>query len=319
MNTLTGNLQRRLAQLKKDVPGRGLERYPSVLQSEFDLPAELRSPVMETLTAGETIKTVISFPPQIQRGWHYVPKQALLFTSTGMIHSMASIWPGQKPQITLINASGILHMQIVLILLYGDLEVIALGHDLLWRVEVEFNTVAWGILFRPLRELLQTSKTATSKLPDTNAMLPALHPASEGLSLKFRNGVKIYVPPLGEALEELIFQPGVWRVRKFWPFVFREAVTANTILALTKSYLVVLKEELGTAHGWIIAYIPRNNTIGMKNQAGGLRNELTVQLEKTGQSQSTKFFSEVKPSKLGEKAGCDMVALGRILPNVMEK
>jgi hypothetical protein len=52
------------------------------------------------LTEREAIQTIIVFPQQIQRGWDYVPKQALLFTTTGLIHLLASIWQNQEPQLT---------------------------------------------------------------------------------------------------------------------------------------------------------------------------------------------------------------------------
>lgn len=133
---ITPDLENRLAQLKRKVPTRGFERHPLVLKSVSDLPAELQSPAVTTLAARETLQTIIAFPPQVQRGWDYVPKQASLFTPTDVIHLLASIWPDEEPQVTCVNGSGLMYMKITLLLLYGFLEIVAQGqtsqHDSTW-------------------------------------------------------------------------------------------------------------------------------------------------------------------------------------------
>jgi hypothetical protein len=108
-----------------------------------NLSAELKSPAVTAAATDKTIQSIIAFPPQIQRGWTYVPKQALLFTPANVIHILASIWPGQEPQVTTLDGSGLLTMNITLILLYGFLEITAEGPNSPTRISVEFNTVAW--------------------------------------------------------------------------------------------------------------------------------------------------------------------------------
>ena len=134
---------KRLSQLKKLVPMRGFERHPLVLGNVAELPAELQSPTVSTLATKETIQSIIAFPPQIQRGWHYVPKQALLFTPTDVIHILASIWPEQEPTIAYLRVSGLMYVKVTLILLYGFLEIVAQGTTSPTRLGVEYNTVAW--------------------------------------------------------------------------------------------------------------------------------------------------------------------------------
>jgi hypothetical protein len=289
MNRSTDDQKRRLAELKKDVPGRGLERHPSILKNLSELPPELRSPAVMDLEACEAIQTVIAFPPQIQRGWEYVPKQALLFTPTGVIHLLSSIWPDQEPEITSLKGCGLMYMKVTLLLLYGCLEIVAQGQGSPTRVAMEFNTVAWNYLSRPLRQVLKSTEGLSDTPPDKTGYSRTMGPALENLPVKFSNGVKIYGLLPGEELQELVFQPGTW---KRWLYFFRRPISANTLLLLTSHYMVVIKEELKVAQGWIISYIPRNNITGIQNQPSGLWNELSVQLKREHQSVNYKLTLE---------------------------
>lgn len=281
------DLEKRLARLKQEVPTRGLERYPSILKNVSDLPAELQSPAVVSLAASETIRTIIAFPPQIQRGWHYVPRQALLFTPIEVIHLQASIWPGQEPQTTYLKGSGLMYMKVTLLLLYGFLEIVAQGRPVPTRLGVEFNTVAWDLLSPPLRQLLQATKAPPGAPTDATSYAAAAQPALEKLPLKFSNGVKIYGLLPGEELQDLVFQPGTW---KRWSLFFRRPILANTLILLTSNYVVVIQEELEVAQGWIIAYIPRSNIAGMQSQPHDLWNELTVRLKRDEQTADYKLL-----------------------------
>jgi hypothetical protein len=98
---------------------------------------------LTTLAASEAVQTIIAFPPQIQRGRHSVPKQALLFTHTNVIHSMASIWPDREPEVTYLRGNDLRYLKVTLILLYGFLEIVVQGNTSPTRLAMEFNTVAW--------------------------------------------------------------------------------------------------------------------------------------------------------------------------------
>ena len=277
----TEDQKKRLAELKQNVPMRGLDRYPSILQNLSELPPELRSPAVMDLEACEAIQTIIAFPPQIQRGWEYVPKQALLFTPTGVIHLLSSIWPDQEPEITSLKGCGLMYMKVTLLLLYGCLEIVAQGQGSPTHVTMEFSTVAWNFLSRPLRRLLKSSESLPDTLTDQTSYSQTMGPALENLPIKFSNGVKIYGLLPGEELQELVFQPGTW---KHWLYFFRRPISANTLLLLTSHYMVVIQEELKVAQGWIISYIPRNTILGIQNHPSGLWNELSVQLKQEHQS-----------------------------------
>jgi hypothetical protein len=109
------DLEKRLSQLKQEVLARPAERHISVLKCITDLPPGLQSPTVATLAPSEAIQTIIIFPPQIQHGWQYAPKQALLFTSTDVIHLLASIWPDQQPQVICLEGDGIMYMKVKLL------------------------------------------------------------------------------------------------------------------------------------------------------------------------------------------------------------
>ncbi|HEX2998364.1 MAG TPA: hypothetical protein VHP14_26295 [Anaerolineales bacterium] len=279
MAGLTDDREKRLNELKKEVTERGFDRHASALKTVSELPFELQSPTVTALAPRETLQTIIAFPPQIQRGWHYVPKQALLFTTTGLIHVSASIWPGEEPQITCLEGCSVLYVNITLILLYGALEIVAQGQNVPTRLTLEFNTVDWYYLETPLRRFLQA--TALNSLADKESCSSVTRQTLSELPLKFLNGVRIHGLLPGEELKELVFQPGTW---KLWLYFFQQPASANKLLLLTSHYMVVIREEVDVKQGWIISYIPRDNITGIKNQPVSSWNELSVQLRRENQS-----------------------------------
>jgi hypothetical protein len=287
MTTFDVNLEERLSQLKKEVPDRGLEKHPLILRDPSDLPAELQSSELASFTEVNDIEIIIFFPPQIHRGWHYVPKQALLFTPTDVIHTQASIWPDEVPQITLLQGQDLMYMRVSLLLLYGLLEIVAEGQTTPTRLSVEFNTVAWHPISFPLRKLLRTVQAAPERATDEIRFSDGVFEAVEKLPLKFFNGVKIYGLLPGEELQELVFQPGTWRR---WLLFFRRPVTPNTLLLLTSNFVVVIAEELGVKQGWIVSYIPRSNISAMRSQPSGLWNELIIQLRRKDQTEEVSLL-----------------------------
>jgi hypothetical protein len=285
MTDLPDAREQRLAELRKEVTRRGFDWHASLLQNVSEMPGEFQSAAVTALAARETIQTIILFPPQIQRGWEYVPRQALLFTATGLIHLLASIWPGEPPQITRLEACGLLYMKVTLILLYGFLEIVAQGPEAPIQVGLEFNTVNWHRLSPPLRRFLQG--TLPEGPADNDRCSSAAQQTLNELPLKFLNGIRIYGLLPGEELKGLVFQPGTW---KRWLYFFRQPASANTLLLLTSHYLVVIQEELNVKQGWIVSYIPRASITGIQNRPCGPWSELAVQLRQGNQSATYKVM-----------------------------
>ena len=274
--------EKRLVELKKEVTKRGFNRHASIVGRISDLPIDLRSSALEALAAGKVVQTVIVFPPQIQRGWHYIPKQALVFTDTSAIHLLASILPEQEPQVTYLRGCGLMYMKITLVLLYGFLEMAAQGEDFPTRLAMEFNTISWDCLASPLRQLLQKTQAVPGILPGRGeaGSSSTVWKSLEKLPIKFSNGAKIYGVLPGEELEEVIFQEAAW---KRWLYFFQRPASANTLLLLTSNYLVVIQEEIVVKQGWVVSYIPRGNITCIQNKPCGCWNELSVQLKRGNQ------------------------------------
>ncbi len=281
-------LEKRLTELKKEVPKRGFDRYASRLKNISELPVELQSSAVTVLDSREPIRTILVFPPQIQRGWHYVPKQVLLFTATDVIHLLASIWPDEEPQVTPLQACDLMYMKVSLLLLYGFLEFVTPGEREPVRLGVEFNTVDWYCLSAPLQTFWDATK-ATVDLPvqPAGTHSSVIQRAFEELPLKFLNGLRIYGLLPGEELEEFVFQASISQP---WLHFFQRPVSANTLLALTSHYMVVIEEELNVKQGWIVSYIPRNGITRIQSQPCDLWNELSFQLKRGDQSVDYKLM-----------------------------
>jgi hypothetical protein len=319
MATPADKIEKRLAELKKEIPKRGLERHPVVLKNITDLPLELQSPATTTISTGETLQTIIAFPAQIHHGWHYVPKQALLFIPSGVIHIMASIWPDHEPRVTRVNSRELFYIKITLMLLYGSLEIIALGDDLPTHLHMEFNTVAWAYLSVPLRQLLGATNPSNGAPVDEYNFSPTVQQAVQELPLKFFNGLYIYGILPGEKLEALVFQPGTWSVWKRWLLFFRKPIIANTLLLITSNFIVGIQEELGVEYGWIITYTPRGNIERMQNQLRGNWNELTVLLKQGKQTAECKFLLKGEVTEAWRKLWIQHIGQWHELPEEGEK
>jgi hypothetical protein len=284
MTLSTHNTEIRLTQLRKEVLKRGFDRHLTVLKNVADLPVELQSPALAM--SSENL-TILSFPPQIQRGWQYIPKQALLFTPTEVTHLMASIWPEEEPQVTHLQGCNLMYVKATLILLYGLLEIVAQGDSSPARLGVEFNTVGWYRISPPLRHLMQATQTVHGFPEEKITSSPAVRQALESLPIKFSNGAKIYGLLPGEVLETLVFQPGS---SERWLLLFKRQITANTLLLLSSNYVVTIQEDLKIVHGWIITYLPRSVIAGIQNLPRGLWNELSFQLKRGDQSEDYKLL-----------------------------
>jgi hypothetical protein len=284
MTLSTHDTEIRLSQLRKEVLKRGFDRHLTVLKNVSELPAELQSPA---LAVAPGYQTILYFPPQIQRGWNYVPKQAMLFTPTEVTHLMASIWPEEEPQVTHLKGSNLMIVKVTLILLYGFLEIVAQGDSSPTRLEVEFNTVAWHSISRPLRQLMKAAQTAPGSAAENAIPSPVLLQALEALPVKFSNGAKIYGLLPGEAMKALVFQPGS---SERWLILLKRRITANTLLLLTSNYVVIIQDDLKVPHGWIITYLPRCNINGIQNQPRGLWNEISILLKRGDQSVDYTFL-----------------------------
>lgn len=278
---------KRLAELKREVTRRGFDRHAFRLGNICELPLELQICSVNEQAGREVIQPIIVFPQQIQRGWHYVPKQALLFNATGVIHLLASIWPDQEPTVTQLNGCGLMYLKATLLLLHGYLEIVGQGQESPVRFGMEFNTVSWYMISAPLRQLLRLTKAVFCVPEDQIAYSPTARQVFERLPFKYFNGVQLYGLLPGEELEELLFQK---RSEKPWLYFFRRPMITDTVLMLTTNYMVVIQEDLKLKTGWIVTYIPRNGICRIQSRDYGLWNELSVEVRREEQAANCKFL-----------------------------
>ncbi len=295
MTTAGGDLAKRLSLLKREILARGFDRHPSILNIISDLPSELQSPVVKNFSTTEDIRKIIFFPQQIQRGWCYVPKQALIFTKSDVIHLLASIWPGEEPQVTRLSSPDLIYLKADLILLYGFLEIAAKGQDSPVRLGVEFNAVYWDLFAPFLRNLLKTQDVAPPSPEEGFASSPSLQEQIDGLPLKFTNGLRIHGMLPGENLEELVFQASTWKRRLLF---FRKQITADTLILLTKNFMVILQEEVGVKQGWIVAYLRRACISEIRGQDFDAWSELTIELKREEQKVDYKLLLPVEAARV---------------------
>ncbi len=281
MNNSHRDTEQRLAQLKLEVPTRGWERHPSILKSIGDLPVELRAVSVIESAEGKPYDTIISFPPQIQRGQHYIPRQALLFTADTVTHVLASIWPDEEPEVVVLQGRDLMYVRVTLLLLYGRLEIVARGAAAPVQLAMEFNTVAWDKFATPLRQLLQASKPTPSLPTEAGIIAESAQAAADELPLKFSNGLRIHGLLPGEEVHELLFQAGV---KERLLLLFNRAIVASTLILLGSHFVTVIQEELKVAQGWIVTYIPKGNIEAMDSRTGEKCDDLIIRLEQGGQS-----------------------------------
>ena len=275
MNTSKQRINDRVKQLIGEVNRRGADRYSSIYNDISALPPELKSSKLNQLVNNDEIKVIVYFPPQIHRGWQYVPKQTLIFMKDKVVHSLASIWLESEPQIASINNNDLMYIEITLILLYGFLKIEAVNREGISIIEVEFNTVSWHHLSRPIYRMLH-SKYIDNKPTQKQEGQGNIALKQKELPLKFTNGIQIYGLLPNETLCGIIFQPEYW---KQWFFFFRKQLIANTMILRTTNYLIIMKEELNIGHGWIIAYIPWNNIRNINQRQKGGWQEIEIIIE----------------------------------------
>jgi hypothetical protein len=312
MNPSIQETNHRIKQLRDEVQKRGAERYSSTYHDINALPPELKSSKINQLVNNDEIKVIIYFPAQIQRGWQYVPKQALIFTKDKVVHLLASIWPEAEPQITSINNGDLLFIEITLILLYGLIKIEAINQENISIIEVEFNTVDWSRLSGPMYAMLH-SKYIDSKLMEKeeqqrNIVLTQNELRIKGIKLeaspepffprrgagywiqkriKITNGIRLYGLLPNETLNGVIFQPEYWEARFFF---FRKQLIANTMVLRTTNYLIIMKEELNVGQGWIIAYIPWKNIKNINQRQKGIWQEIEIMIEHNEKSDGYKLL-----------------------------
>ncbi len=268
---------------------------PYVVQSLADLPASFQQPVGRLLKPGEPADLILMIPRHTQTRFkhrRYVPQQALLFTSLGVLHIQEGVSPGQSPSATYLRGADLLYAHHSLILLYGCLELGGEVNGNLTRIVVEYNTVGQRFLQPALQQFLRLAYGPPHAPEPHGDLTEALLQQLGGQSFRFENGLRLYALQPDEQLLGFVFQPRIAQRR--WR-LFSHPIAPATLLALTDRQVILIEEERarGASYGWLITFCPRKHIASIETKPKTewrevwvrlARNEVTIDRQATLES-----------------------------------
>jgi hypothetical protein len=267
----------------------GPRAYPYLTTRLTDLPNNLRNLAEQKLARGEPIHTIFVVPPQTmlknfegRGGTHSVPEQALLFTADGVLHVQAAKTLELPGQAAYIRCDQLLYARLILILLYGRLELCGVEDAALKHISVEYNTVAHRLLQTELHRFLRLAcGTAIHTHEPGENLTDALVQKLWSQSFKFGNGLKDYALQPDERFLGYVFQSRI--VQKTW-WIFQRLLVPATLLAITDNELILMEEgrTSATSYGFFITFCPRAYVKGVETRPDGEWQDVYVHLEKGG-------------------------------------
>jgi hypothetical protein len=261
-------------------------RHPYRAESLAELPVELKQIAEQSLLPDDPIRLIFVVPAQLvplklggKGGMRSVPEQALLFTSRGVLHVIGAGPAGQPPKATYIRGEDLIYVHLIVVLLYGRLELCGVAGGVLTRIVVEYNTVGQYLLQPGLLNLLHLAcRLVVSEQPPDRNTLGLLGQLKEK-SFKFRNGLANYALQPDEHLLACVYQP---RILKPYLRVLKRLLAPAGILALTDRELILIEEgrSSATSYGWYFTFCPRTNITGIEAKPNGTLMDLRVHLKK---------------------------------------
>ncbi len=273
-------------------------RFPEFYDSFSSLPPGLISLVQPALPRGQVFQGALVLPGEYFARrlitWEYVPERALVFVDGGALYACGALGDA-APQVHVIDARALLYLRSSLLLLYGLLEFKADCDGPASDVRLEYNTVIWPSLARPLARFVASAGVRAST--DREAEVPGANErVLATLPFKFANGLRYYALDPGEFLHAAVFQPAIWHGA-----IIPRQVTPNTLFALTDRKVVFIEEKRASVwhprstqgdYGWIFTYIPRDRMIDMVMTPGDRWSELRMHVEWGSVSAERAFLLE---------------------------
>ena len=254
------------------------------------LPPALAALAADALHPGDAVEGALVAPAEyLSRRmfiWEYAPERALIFLKGGLLY-LAAEGPGAPPCARRIDARALLRLRSSILLLYGLLEFTADCGGAAGEVRLEYNTVVWQWLNKPLARFVESACPAHASAFDEAEARALNEPVLAALPFKFANGLRYYSLAPGERAVAAEFQPAIWRKGKH---LVRRQLTPNTLLALTDRKLVLIEEKRAQPwsrppgagqgeYGWIFTYIPLDRVVEMSVAPREGLSELTIQIQ----------------------------------------
>jgi hypothetical protein len=234
--------------------------HPYQPESIEALPSELLDMAHRFLPDGEQVLSIFVVPinPYLSRKkkQRIAPTQALIFTSTGVLHIQAStaLEPASRP--TFLHAKDLMYVHLSLILLYDRLEMVGQVDGRLEKIEVEYNAVGHRLLEPALQQFLSKSWENSDRLSTDPHLEEMAAQNLNELPTKYRNGLKNFALQPKEQLLGVIFQPPIQE--RLW-MGFSRQIAPTTMLALTDRQVInccETKTEEPNSYGWAFTFLP---------------------------------------------------------------
>jgi hypothetical protein len=257
--------QRRILSPLEQVLERPIKRDFAVkVNSLKDLDPAVCLALQDQLKPGEQTLILIKVPSQIvEEGgkdskWFYfssrrivTPEWVLALTGERLLLASTSE-PGAILDTLSIPFENLFSFQLGSVLLFSWIEFKSIEEGLIKRTRIYYNTVSSN-LFEELSCLLRGSvdehNGLASASKDSNSLF--LTP----LSYKFKNLIRLYLLMPDEQIQSLLFRAAMWSGRSF----FRREVAANLAIVTSKSYFMLVEENLSNTkanYGMIYSYFP---------------------------------------------------------------
>jgi len=246
--------------------------HPYRIKSLADLSDGLRRLAEQVQPYAETINSIYVIPEQmLSRDWsglggiHRVPEQALLFTPHGVIHVQAGETMAEIGHAQYLPGDRLLYARLIIVLIYGRIELVGVIDDNLTRIIVEYNSVSQELLQPELYKFLRLAWNQVDAEKSTDNQTAFLLNQLEQQSDKFGSGLRNYSLQKDEQLQGYVFQP---RPHKQKYRISHQPIAPASLLALTDKQLLIIEEGItsATSYGYFFTYCPNANVVNVETK-----------------------------------------------------
>ena len=259
--------------------------YPYQVDRVSDLPEKLRHLAEPVLPLAGSVETIFVIPGQMQSkkfggfgGMHWVPEQALLFSTQGVVYVQAGKSADEVGQANYLPADNLLYARVSLVILYSRMEMCGIVDDKMKRIVVEYNSVKHELMQPAFFKFIRLA-WAQPQAPGANDNQRLLMDRLKEQSFKFKSGLEKHCLQNDEFLQGFVFQP---RLVKDYVHLFHRLIAPASLVALTDRQLILIEEGVSgaTSYGYFFTYCPQANVIKVDTKPDDQLYDVHVQLRK---------------------------------------